>query len=152
METGCVGAAGLFADPSCLQGLRAEQGKCSLVDQMTQEHLVVWSPETEVPGTLLGESPLGLRTLGVETPCPLEGTGCSSMLGSTARTPGAQLSPSVVPQAGRPMGWGTASAPWHIPCSGPFLQHADSISVLAPWKRLLLFSGFMKKAIVIPTP
>ena len=42
---------------------------------MTQECLVIWSPETEVPGTLLGESPPGLWTLGVETQHPLEGDG-----------------------------------------------------------------------------
>lgn len=33
-----------------------------------------------------------------------------------------------------------------------FLQHADSVSVMASWKSLLLFSGFMKKAIVTRTP
>ena len=38
------------------------------------------------------------------------GMGCPSVLGSTARTPGAQLSPSVVLQAGRPVGRKTASA------------------------------------------
>ena len=33
-----------------------------------------------------------------------------------------------------------------------FLQHADSVSVMASRKSLLLFSGLMKKAIVIRTP
>ena len=33
-----------------------------------------------------------------------------------------------------------------------FLQHADSVSVTASRKSLLLFSGLMKKAIVIRTP
>lgn len=49
--------------------------------------------------------------------------------GSGGQQSGAQVGPE---------GWGTASAPWHI-LLGPFLQHADSISVLASWKKTAPF-------------
>ena len=110
METGCVGAAVLFADPGRLQGPQAGQGQCSLGAQMTQERLTVWSPEIGVPRTLLGEGPPGLRMLGVERQHPLEGERLLLRAGVHSPDPGAPLGPSVVPQAGGPVGWWTASA------------------------------------------
>lgn len=77
---------------------------------MTQERLTVWSPETGVPGTLLGEGPPGLRMLGVETQHPLEGDRLLLRAGVHSPDTGAPLDPSIVPQAGGPVGWQTASA------------------------------------------